>query len=206
MGHARGGGNAEHWLRGVPRAYAVRVVAAPGHGAWPAATLAVSSAPTADVQVLLSPQTAMQRQQPPVVWPMTTLSPAPTLQSSSAEPSLMSPLYMLHMSPPAWCTGMDEIPVGSELGPLCAQEMHPEQEAVMPQEQFFRDWDHQIRKREPCRIRSCLGPRSSRGHRKGPHCQEDPFRSHDKKRPGHGVRDLDSGRDLGGYNCRGGHT
>ncbi|XP_077507425.1 uncharacterized protein LOC144118316 [Amblyomma americanum] len=86
-------------------------------------------------QVLLSPQTAMQRQQPPVARPMPTHSSAPTLQSSSAEPSLMSPLYMLHMSPPAWCTGMDEIPVGSELGPLCAQEKHQEQEAVMPQEQ-----------------------------------------------------------------------
>ncbi|KAK8772413.1 hypothetical protein V5799_024345 [Amblyomma americanum] len=72
-------------------------------------------------QVLLSPQTEMQRQRPPVARPMPTPSPAPTVQSSSAEPSLMSPLYNLHMSPPAWCTGIDEIPIGSQLGPLCAQ-------------------------------------------------------------------------------------
>ncbi|KAK8785628.1 hypothetical protein V5799_008010 [Amblyomma americanum] len=72
-------------------------------------------------QVLLSPQTEMQRQRPPVARPMPTPSPAPTVQSSSAEPSLMSPLYNLHMSPPAWCTGIDKIPIGSQLGPLCAQ-------------------------------------------------------------------------------------
>ncbi|KAK8785626.1 hypothetical protein V5799_008008 [Amblyomma americanum] len=72
-------------------------------------------------QVLLSPQTAMQGQRPTVAQPMPTSSPAPSLQSSSAEPSLMSPLYNLHMSPPAWCSGIDEIPIGSQLGPLCAQ-------------------------------------------------------------------------------------
>ncbi|KAK8769415.1 hypothetical protein V5799_008004 [Amblyomma americanum] len=72
-------------------------------------------------KVLLSPQMAVQTQRPPVARPMPTPSPAPTLQSNSAESSLMSPLYNLHMSPPAWCTGIDETPVGSQLGLLCAQ-------------------------------------------------------------------------------------
>ncbi|KAK8782326.1 hypothetical protein V5799_016332 [Amblyomma americanum] len=127
-------------LRGAPRAYAVRVVAVAGHEAWPAAALAASSPPAAGEHTLSGVAVTTNGNAEAAAacgaayaGLFTSVNP-PVKQRGTL---LHVSLYTLHMSPPAWCTGIDEIPVGREFSPLCAQETHPEQEAVTPQQQFL---------------------------------------------------------------------